>query len=1171
MANNEASSRRNQQILARNPDLAALFAEREEDRAQLETYNQAQALGLEGHDLIREPDMTKRRELALKYLAEANDVATDLVKATAPQISPLIEHILKLTGTEGTAMSTVQKSKADGIGKILDTNYASFHALEKKIGDSALRSGPGRQALIELKTNYFDPITGEIVNPLGYAQALGAFFKAAPNPDQQAAGMAWLSGQTGVSVPDLKLSAQDGAGSFFGELSGLDLTTAFNEIEQNAENLAGQRDSLKGEVVDQWEALNRTYGGLTTAGRQLRDDLANSLFSLDGDGLQQALGLKGIEDLPESEAGKQLRQVVTDLIKPEEGVDYWMQDSEHIEKILEEPAFGQVAAEMGYEGQGLDVLRRVTQQYDGELGAQERANNVNDAYRIFELGQPAGSPGNYLKAATTVLFNRKEYDALKAERDGTSPREATQETSSLVNEIKGDLAEETGKPVEEVQATLAETPDLAEMRNEAAAKALPESADPQPPPGTAEASPVWGGDVPSKGTVQAMQRMADSQGQPLPIGQTGFFVQPGQEGKLFQPAEGREGELVEYVPPVAEVTPEGAAVGVPEETVPEGEVKTGTDGWADYELSPDGTIRFTQKSNGRVVTVSKNQPGAYYSILEDVFGDTIPSRMKPVVAAAKARLGKSKRTPGEQAELDAEAGRTKQIADEANVARDKSVSARDKAIAKAERMQKIADAKEAKLEGADPAVVEGEEEESALDLSQIPGVEEEGRNPDGTVIESLNDAGWEIRPTEGRAGANARLDEIEAASDAQLGEWGDWNFSGRNSGSIPSGGHKDPRMVAAARREIEKRGLGQHSANHPEWRSQPFSGAANFPGEGDVEAPSNSMTEEEKGSMTDAGDEEATPEGHLGDKSWAALQPGNLKQPEYSREATDRAVFRSLPILAGMMDEVGTPDAIDAVLGGRLPTKQEMVALVRAYSPAGATITPKVMQDIQDEIDTLANRVGQHSANLPELEEEKYREDQAADSPGDVEAPSKLTKLINSALSESFPEEEEEMGESAQESDMTKRIREGGGVNQQLEKQQAARNAPPEPPPEQETSEPSREETSEPPKEEDLPQSKPEEEAPPRQSLQPPDAPKEAPPQLPGQSTRAGPTSFESTNLPAVSKSAKVAANTGLSQAASGSSGKKSGGKRALKNIQAVLESARERTPPPGGSAPAGP
>ena len=985
MANNEASSRRNQQILARNPDLAALFAEREEDRAQLETYNQAQALGLAGHDLIREPDMTKRRELALKYLAEANDVATDLVKATAPQISPLIKHILELTGTEGTAMSGVQRQKVDDIGTILDTNYKTFHELEKKIGDTALRTGPGRTALVHLKTDYFDPATGEIVNPNGYARALGDFFEAAPDPDQQAAGMAWLSGQTGVSVGDLKRAAQDGSGAWFGAAQGLDFTTNFNEIEQTSENLVGQRASLKKEVVDQWEALNGIYGGLTPAGRQLRDDLADQLWELDGDGLQQALGLKGIEDLPESEAGKQLRQVVTDLIKPEEGVDYWMQDSEHIEKILAEPAFGQVAAEMGYEGQGLDVLRRVTQQYDGELGTRERANNVNDAYRIFELGQPAGSPGNYLKAATTVLFNRKEYDALKAEREGTSPREATQETSSLVNEIEGNLAEESGKPVEEVQATLAETPrDLEGLRNGAAAKAIPESVEAQPPPGTAEASPVWGGDVPSKGTVQAMQRVADSQGQPLPIGQSGFFVQPGQEGKLFQPAEGGEGELVEYAPPVAEVTPEGAAVGVPEETVPEGEVQTGTDGWADYELDPDGTIRFTQKSNGREVTVSKNQPGAYYSILEDVFGETIPSRMKPVVAAAKARLGKpkgkSKRTPEEQAKLNAEAARTKKIADELN--------------AEAARAQKIAD--------------------------------EHGKAGEGTEDDTPDDAERKKRSEEA----------IERA------------------------------RVARDRR-------------HADRAAEEAKLAAEVP---------EAAAEEEEESALD---------------------------------------FSGIP---GVEEEVPVVD-------------------------------PLAGEDL--------------SANDPQGAE------------GDVEASSNLTKLINSALSESLTEDEEEPPnkqsdqETAGEAN-TRRIAEGGGVNLELEKRQKAwkeRNAPPGPPPEPETSEPSREETSD--RVEEKPQqSEPEEEAPtmaeqepyterPGQSLQPPNAPKEAPHQLPGQSTRVGPTSFESLSLPP-SKSAKVAANTNLSQADMGSSGKKSG-KTALKNIKAVLESAREKALPPGGSAMAGP
>ena len=977
MANNEASSRRNQQILARNPDLAALFAEREEDRAQLKTYNQAQALGLEGHDLIREPDMTKRRELALKYLAEANAVSDDLVKATAPKISPLIEHILQLRGTEATAMSGVQRQKVDEIGTALDSNYKAFHELDKKIGDTALRTGPGRTALVHLKTDYFDPATGEIANPNGYARALGAFFEAAPDPDQQAAGIAWLSGQTGVSIEDLKLSAQDGSGSWFGGAEGLDFTTNFNEIEGNATNLAAQRASRKREVENQFRAMQGTYGGLTGDGRALLDELETSLLGLDGDGLQQALGLKGIEDLPESEAGKQLRQVVTDLIKPEEGVDYWMQDSEHIEKILAEPAFGQVAAEMGYEGQGLDVLRRVTQQYDGELGSQERANNVNDAYRIFELGQPAGSPGNYLKAATTVLFNRKEYDALKAEREGTSPREATQETSSLVNEIEGNLAEESGKPVEEVQATLAETrPDLEDLRNEAAAKAIPESAEAQPAP----AAPP---EIPEGGTPDLETLRDGAAKQAFQAGEKGLTPAGIREGLATMGAQGARGGPG----PLQEPT---VLSGEPDETF--GLTKTGTDGWADYELDPDGTIRFTQKSNGREVTVSKNQPGAYYSILEDVFGQTIPSRMKPAVAAAKARLGKPKRTPEEQAKLDAEAARTKKIADELN--------------AEAARTKKIAD-EHGKA---------GEEAEDDTPLVFIGDPEDED-----------SEAGKEKRREEARERARVARDRRRAdraAEEAKL------------EGAVPE---------AAA--------------------------------------------EEEEESALD---------------------------------------FSGIP---GVEEEVPVVD-------------------------------PLAGEDL--------------SANDPQGAE------------GDVEASSNLTKLINSALSESLTEDEEEPPnkQSDQETEgeaNTRRIAEGGGVNLELEKRQKAwkeRNAPPGPPPEPETSAPSREETSDRVEEELPQQSEPEEEAPtmaeqepyterPGQSLQPPNAPKEAPHQLPGQSTRVGPTSFESLSLPP-SKSAKVAANTNLSQADMGSSGKKSG-KTALKNIKAVLESAREKALPPGGSVMAGP
>ena len=763
------------------------------------------------------------------------------------------------------------------------------------------------------------------------------------------------------------------------------------------ENLASRRASLEGEVHDQWNSLNNTYGGLTTKGRQLRDDLSDALFKLDSDGLQRALGLKGIEDLPESEASKQLRQVVTDLIKPEEGVDYWMQDSEWVDEILGSESFIEAAADMGYTGQGLDVLQRVTQQYDGELGVQERADDINEAYRIFELGQPPGGALNWLKAATTVLFNREAYDAHKGEQGGISPEQAARDTEAEVPQIEAAVKKELPqvKSIREVGEALAESiggqlsmgsqpikgpPDLKTMRDDAAAKATPESAEPQLPEGQYDASSVGGGDVPSEGTVQAMQRVADSQGQPLPIGQSGFFVQPGQEGKLFQPAEGREGELVEYVPPAPEraakqAFPPSAAPGsrLQEPTVLSGEpdetfglAKTGTDGWADYELSPDGTLRFTQKGSGREVTVSKNQPGAYYAILEDVFEQEIPARMKPIVAAAKARLA----TPPAKDGVDPLAGEDLSANDPQGAEGD--VEQERKRLREAAKARAIA-AKKVEPAGADPGVVE--EEESSLDLSGLPG------------------------------GENAAF---EAGQDI---------YAEQKKGLV------DP-----------------------------------LPVEEDLGAP--------------------------------PMDPNE-------------------------------------------------------------------------------------SGDAPEVE------------PPPVEASSNLTKLINSALSESLTGDEEEPGESAQESETTKRIREGGGVNQQLDKQRAKRDAPPEPPPEQETSEPSREETSEPPKEEPLPQSEPAEENRtmaeqepytnrPQQSLQPPDAPKEAPHTPPGQSTQVGPTSFESLNLPAapsITTSAKVAAVPGMSQAADSPKKEKQAAKQA-KRISAVLESAKEKglpNPPPGGPAPGGP
>ena len=637
-----------------NPELAKMLDERQQDQDQYRDYQTARRLGAEGLTLETAPDLRERQEAALGYLQAINDAADDIAKATAPQMSPIIEAVFKLYGEDIGGRSGVNKSKVTELGDIVDDSIAERSAAQDNIYGDDLAKFPALQGEVR------EILGMQQSDPLALANVVYDGLQNTSTAKERAAILSYVADESGYAANDLQEilitntqldpTKQAVLGRVFDEVG--------TDVQQNLQNL----DRANRRVQAATSELLSQYGGMTGAQRAFLEKIQKAVLGEDDAALRQAVGLERVEGLPETEASKKMREIVDDMIKLPEGVDYWQSDVQHVADILASPAFMEAAEKLGYSGPPREVLRRVTQNYEGDVGEQRRQDDLLDSYRILNQGQPAGSVGRWVKALVTRIMNHDDYSKLKSRIEGTSVEQARTEDRQTLPQTPEAVQEAVQQGVDqveqEVQTGVEAPPEPAETRREEAA--------PRPP------------DLPSEGTVSAMQRMADAQGQPLPIGQSGLFVQPGQEGKLFQPGEGQEGELVEYTPPTPEAAAPGAEaegetadreftpgqqaelgrafaegggllptsrgragglarMGQAAEEMPEaGEPRTGTDGVFNYTLDPDGTVRFTRR--GREIRVTADQPGPYYAILEKAFGEAIPERAQGAVDRARARL-----------------------------------------------------------------------------------------------------------------------------------------------------------------------------------------------------------------------------------------------------------------------------------------------------------------------------------------------------------------------------------------------------------------------------------------------------------------------------------------------------------------------------------------------------
>jgi len=776
-------ARRNRNILARkslreaHPELTELLDERAEDKEQLKAKQYANYWGLEGVDLIAPPDLSERYDKALAFLAKAAEAQDDLVKATAPQPHPLFAELFSLYRTEATALSGVEGKKATEHGKVLDAQMGNLSDIRAKVRTRLPASGSEtRNRLIEMKSENFNEAGGWATDPTrtgNWGYDVLEIMRDIPDPEEQSAAFAWLSMETGVSVEDMMDAAESNLGA--ANLDAQDMRTHLAQMRRVQEGLAGEYDAGVAAVNGAYSDLQGVYGGLSRRGRELGDAVLDALISGDPEQVSVALGLSRNQDLPEGAATAQGRRVIDDMLKLDEDVDYWMQDSEHIERILNSPYFREAAQEYGFEGwedqaASMDILDRFENYHEREQASTTDRNKLAEAYRILE-GHQDSNAWEYLKARVYAASRPKLYDEYVAEMKGISPQAAAQENSqvdvqeeinarkvpsafgidlptgpngeplsleeftrllpslarSLPREAmaelraqgisspaeayewyKGRFAQETPAeetPIEETpesETPESETPAAAERpllrsgsrgsevealqrtlqglgydlgtsgpngdgidgqfgpATKRAVEAfqtaqgigvdgrvgpdtwgkLADVGDPSPSEEAAPTEPPPDIRVPDAGTIRAMQRLADSQGRTLPLGSSGLYLEPQGEGQLYQIEGFKEsGPLVPYSPSQPAETPtETPAVDEPELVGGDaGQVRTGTDGAYDYTLDSDGTIRFTVPGEDRERKITPRNPGAYYAVMEDAFGETVPQNMQAVVTNARNR------------------------------------------------------------------------------------------------------------------------------------------------------------------------------------------------------------------------------------------------------------------------------------------------------------------------------------------------------------------------------------------------------------------------------------------------------------------------------------------------------------------------------------------------------
>lgn len=643
MARQELTQRQMQSIMD-HPELAGEFQNiltsmRQEESAKFQT----DAYAGESPPI----DKAAAQQAAAELLLKLSDAESKWNKSQQnPNKYGLLEAYLGFMGTmsgiEERGQTDITGAKVTGDYALLKERAAQLRAIEDQRNKQLTASD--RAQLVKAASAY---AMGENSN---FYQIFNEVVALGPE-EEQASLMSFLAQQMGTTsdgVLDAAYEASMGA-------SGISTTESAIGMEGLARNEQNLLDREKG-LLTQFNAVNQRVqskgGGLGSRGRASFDSVNSMMKTImeggDPDQIAELMGL-GAQGVPENATHSDIRRIANDMVDfTDEGFqrvlatthkrDLLYGDSEasqQFREVAERRGYGNVDPEVAYQ--------YLAGEYMAEVGDSGINADVNFAYNVLRGGQTA-SLGDKIKAATIMARHPGLYSDVRRAREGGSEAEARENTARSVEQ------QQAGEPPQEAAQEESKRPGgepvadenrLAEMRNQTAGRLAGEE--------TAEAAEAPAEAGPSRAVREALQRSADGAGGnavPIP-GIEGGMIIPGGGGQIHVP--GPDGELIPYTPPTAEVglTSEedlraaheknfGTA---PAATLPEGAVSKSSEGWADYHLYADGTIRFVHPETGEMVTVSEtSDPESYSAIKQKAFGEApkAPAGVDPIDLPATA-------------------------------------------------------------------------------------------------------------------------------------------------------------------------------------------------------------------------------------------------------------------------------------------------------------------------------------------------------------------------------------------------------------------------------------------------------------------------------------------------------------------------------------------------------
>jgi len=533
-----------------------------------------------------------------------------------------------MSGIEERGQTDVTGKKVTGDYDLLTERAGQLRAIEEQRNKPLTASD--RAQLTQAASAY---ATGENRN---FYRIFNEVVALGPE-EQQASLMSYLAQQMGTTSQGVLAAAHEAS---MGE-SAIETTESAIGMEGLARNEQNLLDREKG-LLAQFNAVNQRVqsrgGGLGSRGRASFDSVNSMMKTImeggDPDQIAELMGL-GTQGVPENATHNDIRRIANDMVDfTDEGFQRVLATTHKRDLLYGDSEasrqFWEVAEQKGYgRRDGATPPEAVYQylagEYMAEVGDTGINADVNFAYNVLRGGQTA-SLGDKIKAATIMARHPGLYADVRRAREGGSEAEARENTARTVEQQQaGESPQEAAQ--EESQRPegepVADENRLAEMRNQTASRlGGEETGEPAEPP--AEAGP-------SRAVRESLQRSADAHGNAVPIpGVEGGMIIPGGGGKIHAP--GPDGELIPYTPPTAERR-QGTAEDMriaheknfgPAATLPEGAVSKATEGWADYHLYKDGTIRFIHPETGEIsIVTAASDPESYSAIKQKAFGEAV--------------------------------------------------------------------------------------------------------------------------------------------------------------------------------------------------------------------------------------------------------------------------------------------------------------------------------------------------------------------------------------------------------------------------------------------------------------------------------------------------------------------------------------------------------------------